>query len=188
VFQRLGYHWLAARWENLVPSCIDCNRERTQEFPDGSFGKVGKANKFPLASERTRAAKAGDEKREKPLLLDPCSDEPEKHLEFTEEGIIRPTLDERNKESRKGKISIEVYGLARKGLVKRRSEHAMRVMASIKLLKRLETELNKQPENANLQEMLVDEMSALVRYVQANQQYAGMSRQLIRKRYGRIPA
>jgi uncharacterized protein (TIGR02646 family) len=188
VFQRPGYHWLAARWENLVPSCIDCNRERTQEFPDGRFGKVGKANKFPLASERTRATKAGDEKREKPLLLNPCSDEPEKHLEFTEGGIIRPTLDERNKENRKGKISIEVYGLARKGLVRRRSERAMEVMASIKRLKLLETELNTQPGNANLQQMLLDEMSTLKRYMQGHQQYAGMSRQLVRRRYGCIPA
>jgi hypothetical protein len=64
----------------------------------------------------------------------------------------------------------------------------MEVMASIKRLKLLETELNTQPGNANLQQMLLDEMSTLKRYVQASQQYAGMSRQLIRKRYGRIPA
>lgn len=188
VFTRPGYHWLAARWENLVPSCIDCNRERTQEFAGNRFGKVGKANKFPLASERTRAKKPGDEKKEKPLLLDPCFDEPDKHLEFTEEGIIRPRLDQRNKESIKGKKSIEVYGLARKGLVKRRSERAMEVMACIKRLKILEDELDIRPGNANLEQMLVDEMSSLKRYMQASQQYAGMSRQLISKRYGRIPA
>ena len=27
-----GYYWLAASWENLFPSCIDFNRERTQQL------------------------------------------------------------------------------------------------------------------------------------------------------------
>ncbi len=26
-----GYWWLAADWENLLPCCIDCNRERHQD-------------------------------------------------------------------------------------------------------------------------------------------------------------
>ena len=25
-----GYYWLAARWENLLPSCTDCNSPRKQ--------------------------------------------------------------------------------------------------------------------------------------------------------------
>jgi len=28
-----GYWWLAMRWENLLPSCIDCNRRRGQWNP-----------------------------------------------------------------------------------------------------------------------------------------------------------
>lgn len=27
---RFGYYWLAAEWTNLLPSCIDCNRQRLQ--------------------------------------------------------------------------------------------------------------------------------------------------------------
>src|SRR5713226_966814 len=29
-----GYYWLAASWENLLPACIDCTRERNQKIPD----------------------------------------------------------------------------------------------------------------------------------------------------------
>ena len=28
-----GYWWLAMAWENLLPSCIDCNRRRRQKTP-----------------------------------------------------------------------------------------------------------------------------------------------------------
>ena len=31
------YHWLAASWGNLLPSCTDCNRPRKQALPDGTF-------------------------------------------------------------------------------------------------------------------------------------------------------
>jgi uncharacterized protein (TIGR02646 family) len=30
VVLRFGYYWLAAEWTNLLPSCIDCNRQRNQ--------------------------------------------------------------------------------------------------------------------------------------------------------------
>lgn len=188
VFKRPGYHWLAASWDNLIPSCIDCNRERFQELADGDFRLLGKANKFPLVSERTRAVKEGDEKREKHLLLNPCLDKPEKYLEFTEEGQVRAALDLRNKENPRGKNSIVVYGLARKGLAHRRFPRAREVLASIKRLKRLEVELNARPESLNLQEMLLEEMVTLKTYMLPTEEYAGMSRQLIKKVYSRIPS
>jgi uncharacterized protein (TIGR02646 family) len=187
-FKRPGYHWLAASWDNLMPSCIDCNRERTQEFPNGEFGKVGKANKFPLASERTRAKKSGDEKKEKPLLLDPCSDEPSEHLEFTEDGIVRPALGKNNNESQKGKISIEVYGLARNGLIRRRSNWALMFMGSIKRLKDLETQLDSRPGDTFLEQLIIDEINSIKRYIHSSHEYSGMARQLVQKHYGRIPA
>jgi uncharacterized protein (TIGR02646 family) len=187
-FKRPGYYWLAASWENLMPSCIDCNRERTQVFANGEFGKVGKANKFPLASERTRAKKSGDEKKEKPLLLDPCSDEPSEHLEFTEDGIVRPALDTSNKESRKGKISIEVYGLTRSGLVRRRSNWALMVMASIRRLKNLEVQLDSRPGDVFLEQSILDEIKLIKSCMDPSHEYSGMARQLVNKHYGKVPA
>src|SRR2546423_9413583 len=39
-----GYYWLAATWENLLPSCYYCNAGRWKKAPDGSRYKSGKAN------------------------------------------------------------------------------------------------------------------------------------------------
>ncbi|MDC3378878.1 HNH endonuclease, partial [Planctomycetota bacterium] len=33
-----AYYWLAAEWTNLLPSCIDCNRQRGQELVGESGG------------------------------------------------------------------------------------------------------------------------------------------------------
>ena len=69
-----GYWWLASNWLNLLPSCIDCNRPRKQDFPAGIPKTAGKANRFPIGSERTRAVAEGDEAKERRLLLHPYLD------------------------------------------------------------------------------------------------------------------
>ncbi|MBO9452694.1 hypothetical protein J7426_20660 [Tropicibacter sp. R16_0] len=35
-----GYWWLAMKWDNLLPSCIDCNRKRKQITPVGDVRQV----------------------------------------------------------------------------------------------------------------------------------------------------
>ena len=95
-----GYWWIGMAWENLLPSCIDCNRKRNQTTPEGHVSQVklledtlrfsrsatvatGKKDSFPLASSGKRAAGPGDElTAEKALLLNPCDEEPKEHLEF----------------------------------------------------------------------------------------------------------
>jgi hypothetical protein len=92
-------------WDNLVPSCIDCNRKRGQRSPkpeeDGSMvalndrgdfarGKTfmsGKQAAFPLEKDSPRGEWAtGDAPveldRERRLLLDPTRDDPNDHLMF----------------------------------------------------------------------------------------------------------
>ena len=81
------YHLLAVEWENLLLACRVCN------------GTEIKGTKFPMNN-------AGE-----PLLLNPCEDDPSKHLgfefdEMTNLAIIVPT-------SGKGTHSIETYGLNR---------------------------------------------------------------------------
>lgn len=88
-----GYWWLAMNWENLLPSCIDCNRRRRQETPAPKVSlselhdavmetiNTGKKDAFPIAGPRA-AAEADDIEREAPYLLDPCRDNPAEHLEF----------------------------------------------------------------------------------------------------------
>jgi hypothetical protein len=129
-----GYYWLAATWTNLLPSCIDCNRQRRQERADGSeSGLMGKGNLFPLEDEARRATEPGGEADEAPLLLDPCdpNDDPANHLDFFDEGFVRPARID-GVPSAKGAATIEVMGLMRLGLANRRADR--RVWA--KLLKR----------------------------------------------------
>ena len=91
-----GYWWLAAKWENLVPSCIDCNRRRTQDlrgakpsFPEWTIagttlpkpGQSGKGAAFPIAGKR--ALKEADSLAdERALFLNPTADNPDEHLDY----------------------------------------------------------------------------------------------------------
>jgi len=110
-----GYWWLAATWENLLPSCIDCNRERSHRI-NGRLTKAGKACKFPVAAGQ-RSTPDGSI-CESPLLLNPCHDQPSEFLEFRVDGTVIPKA--RPEGTDRATASIEVYGLIRPGLVKAR--------------------------------------------------------------------
>ncbi len=94
----VGYWWLGMVWDNLLPSCIFCNRLNTHDTPKlsaklmtllgdpGTFNDsrrvvTGKGNHFPVLGVRAHEG-ARDCSRELPLLLDPCRDNPEEHLRF----------------------------------------------------------------------------------------------------------
>jgi uncharacterized protein (TIGR02646 family) len=125
-----GYYWLAATWTNLLPSCIDCNRKRTKEFADGATGISGKANIFPVANEKARWRSHTAPNKEAPLLLNPCDDDPAKHLEFIANGLVRPVITN-GRPSAKAQVSIEVYGLLRGDLVEQRRIKETRVRAAL---------------------------------------------------------
>lgn len=178
--QKPGYFWLAATWENLLPSCIDCNRERYHaKFSDESFIKSGKGNHFPLISEDLRATEPGYEGNESPLLLDPCADHPEDHLEFMEDGNIRARLMAIDQESEKGLVSINVYGLRRVGLVHAREAHTKRILAQIKRVKMVLNLLDQDSSDQMALATLYYELTELHAFMAEHQPYAGMARQII---------
>ncbi|UQI28495.1 endonuclease [Pseudomonas bijieensis] len=93
-----GYWWLGMDWENLLPSCIDCNRKRKQSMPKlsaklltlqeqqrgfshGVLVSSGKKDSFPVLGTRA-STEASSILNEYPLLLDPCGDNPDEHLKF----------------------------------------------------------------------------------------------------------
>jgi uncharacterized protein (TIGR02646 family) len=119
-----GYFWLAGDWSNLLVSCPDCNRAREHEVPGQSAKvKLGKQAQFPLSDEAKRVRQhTVDVKTEETarLLLDPCTDDPDEFLMFDDEGLIHPRVDAAGKVMEKGKVSIDVYALQRKGLVEAR--------------------------------------------------------------------
>ena len=93
-----GYWWLAMDWDNLLPSCIHCNRLNEHATPvlstqlaelraDGvGFSKqrkviTGKGTHFPILGQRATPT-SRDCSAECALLLDPCRDNPQEHLVF----------------------------------------------------------------------------------------------------------
>lgn len=103
------YWWLAYAWENLLPSCAEC-----QSF---------KGARFPVREERAPAGTTGDALRaERPLLLEPRYDDPEHHLVFAEDGSVASTTVE-------GSASIGILGLNRAQLVAARAEALVQLRA-----------------------------------------------------------
>jgi uncharacterized protein (TIGR02646 family) len=131
-----GYWWLAMNWDNLLPSCIDCNRRRRQEIISlenplaPAIESAGKKDAFPVTGPRAKG-EADDLAAEGALLLDPTRDDPEAHLVFhlgpkPPIALVLPCDPE--DAPQRGAASIQVYGLNRLGLVQERT----------RLLRRLE--------------------------------------------------
>ena len=96
------YWWLAYAWENLYPSCAEC-----QSF---------KGTRFPVRDARASPGTTGVALRdERPLLLDPRHDDPEQHLVYSDDGHVASATEE-------GQTTIEVLGLNRVQLVAARLE------------------------------------------------------------------
>lgn len=110
---RAGYHWLAYDWRNLLPSCRTCNQ-------------VYKGSQFPV--EGTKATSAADLPAEKPLLLQPLSDDPAAdpihHLEVDELGNIAG-------KSLRGITTVRVLGLDRDSLQRQRRHAYIAVEALV---------------------------------------------------------
>jgi uncharacterized protein (TIGR02646 family) len=65
-----GYWWLAWTWENLLFACAPCNRSHKRHL-------------FPLArGSRALEPEQQPPGGEKPLLIDPATEEPLQHLQF----------------------------------------------------------------------------------------------------------
>ncbi|NZD63149.1 endonuclease [Rhizobium sp. WYCCWR 11290] len=152
-----GYWLLAMVWDNLLPSCIDCNRRRWQDLPQfpeslaqllaapemqGVKASLGKQDLFPIAgAARATAAVPGID--EQPDLINPCVDDPAEHLVFHVDrgdplGLVLPAFKD-DVPSRRGLTSIHVYGLNRLGLVQERT----RILRKLDFLSRLVDEIGK---------------------------------------------
>tara|TARA_R110001599_G_scaffold261569_1_gene461999 strand:+ start:24040 stop:25008 length:969 start_codon:yes stop_codon:yes gene_type:complete len=174
-----GYWWLAADWDNLLPSCIDCNRKRKQPIPKAgaslaelsadskksTLTNVGKKDSFPLADENGRGHSPADGiLNERPLLLNPCKDDPSTFLDFTFDpaigaSIVFPrgtatatgleppdsTNPAANTQQVRSAMSIHVYGLNRLGLVQART----RVVRQLQFLADLIFELDELVADVN---------------------------------------
>lgn len=101
------YCWLAYDWENLLLLCAKCSRLKARNFPV-------KGRRAPLWSDQQYLSK------EKALLVDPCSPNPDSNFDFELNGNVRGT-------SAMGTATIELLHLNRPELVKARNLAAAEV-------------------------------------------------------------
>ncbi len=183
-----GYWWLAATWENLLPSCIRCNRREKQLLFDGTELSCGKANQFPLVDEASRATSVGQEANEDPLLIDPCSENPADHLHFIDDGghsiAVPIDPDPQSLSARKARATIDIFGLNRAGLVRDRSNYLFWAKLSLARLEWFAYELNALPRGADnkreeFANWIEQELDFLDRLTCGEGSYTGMLRALI---------
>lgn len=123
-----GYYWLGADWNNLLWSCPLCNRKTKQNVPESVDPQLaGKKNRFPvMAGNRIRHHHNAIENEEPHrLLIDPCIEHPEEHLEFQLNGLVMAKLNEQGNPSAMGKASIPAYALNRADLKHWREEEIL---------------------------------------------------------------
>jgi len=134
-----GYWWLAAIWENLLASCILCNRRTYQQavelanapLPHGRDGKfrVGKGDSFPILGAQHARSAAEDHDAEDPALIDPTVREPSDHLQWLEvdgKSLVGPR-DRGGQIDLYGLHTYQVFGLNRQGLVEDRTARRLLV-------------------------------------------------------------
>lgn len=169
-----GYYWLASRWSNLLISCADCNRPRTQPDAEDVLRTIGKANFFPLQDETVRAFGADGVAGEAALLLDPCIDDPVQHLRFTDAGRIEPA-DLGGVPSQRGEATIFYCGLARAELFQMRSRHRRLVTGVVRAVQ----------EALDRDEEPGAHLDDLIAMLDHKEPYVAFTRQLVKAHLGR---
>jgi hypothetical protein len=168
----IGYYWLASRWDNLLPSCIDCNRPRRHKRADGTVVTSGKANQFPLQNPDQRATAPGEERREKPLLLHPYFCTPSAHLKFeAATGMVIP-------KTAKGRATIDVCALFRPGLTHERRERIVLIEASMRRAEQLMA-LYLELRDERIRQLAREEIHRLKEFMKPSQPYSAMASQII---------
>lgn len=120
------YSWLAYDWDNLLPSCPACNRN--------------KGNRFPVRKRRAPLFATVEECRtvEGALLIDPCFDDPAAHLDFLWNGVC-------SGRSPAGKASVDVLGLNRRPLMGARKDRAAEFLSFVEARSHSEPVLESSP-------------------------------------------
>lgn len=105
------YWWLAWTWENLLFSCIDCNREhKRDQFPLLPDDQALLAEQLPPGEER-------------PLIIDPSRDDPMPHIEFRRETVQKIERWRPYGLTDRGRTTIQACGLDRPGLIDLYKDH-----------------------------------------------------------------
>ena len=120
------YPWSAFRHSNYRFACTFCNSVRTDR-ESGETG--GKGDSFPLLDEARRATCYEEEKRESPILLDPCEPDEPGLIDFDQSGSPVPVYSEEEHPGRyrRANESIRFYHLGHSDLVDARKTLAVTI-------------------------------------------------------------
>lgn len=149
----------------------------------GSVDEVsGKSNYFPLMAGTARALlpETDPEALEQRLLLHPCIDDPIRHLEFARKGTIRPKSDAGCIDV-KGQASIEVYGLQRDPLVRKREATLIGLRNRIRDVKVALRDLSRDAEDLGAKRRFHSAIQEILTlYLGPDRPFLGMCRQEVR--------
>lgn len=182
-----GYWWLAHNWDNLLPTCRDCNKSLRQHIVTPGMTKAeveallskipkdnyGKATQFNILGTRavghTCCLAAED-----PLLIDPCRRDPAKELcwDFSPELTLIEPKQGVHGPSVYGAYTIRTCALNRAELVLDRIP-VLRQMRTLRthIINRLNHWNGSQAELADI----MNEVEVLVAHSHPDQPYAGMA-------------
>ncbi|MGG6362234.1 AAA family ATPase [Peribacillus frigoritolerans] len=102
------YWWLAYEWSNLLPTCKECN--------------LNKSNRFPTLYERVPVGTFELEEllTEGPIILNPSLDKPEDYLIYNKEGYVFSN-------DHRAMITIEILDLNRSALIDGRKNAGLKL-------------------------------------------------------------
>ncbi|PFD04500.1 AAA family ATPase [Bacillus cereus] len=162
------YWWLKFEWDNLLPTCPECN--------------ANKSNRFPVLSDRVNVGvfEHKELERESPALLHPYYDNPEEYFLYNEGGYIYSDIH-------RARITIEILNLNRINLVnQRRKEYiSLKIKWDMLVDCYFDTLNSNSVENTlRLNEMIFEIKSILG----AEGEFCGLKRQFIRLWMNAIPS
>jgi len=144
-----GYWWLANSWNNLLSSCIDCNRRRRHRIaiPGMSLEDLskerkrnsGKLNSFPIRGRRC-SAPGDDLTQEDPLLIDPTFRDPSGHVDYLVDAsslALMVPVNHSGVADPYGEATIYTFGLNRQRLVEQRTKLLIRLNLDFQHIKNL---------------------------------------------------
>ncbi len=190
-----GYWWIAASWQNLLPSCIDCNRSRAQKIvaPGMTMEEarrqqatelVGKGTQFPVIAQRV-LPEFQNFADEQALLIDPTQANPSDHIEFAiaDVAVVLP-VKRGDAPDPHGAMSIQVYGLNRLDLVQERTERlgelAYHRAQLEKCLAKIGSARSAEDKNDWIG-MATTEWNKLLTFCEPGQRYSAMASQFVQR-------
>lgn len=188
-----GYWWLAATWENLLSSCIDCNRRRYHDaqeleggpLPNEKDGRfiLGKGDFFPILGPVYAQSGEADHDKEDAALIDPTRRDPRLHLRWiVEEGknLIGP-VEANGQVDPYGHHTYQVFGLNRQGLVEQRTALWLRIQNQLVLVKdMLEIGVTEpDPAGQRMRDLAFSALEKLTDYTMPGEPYSAMVKELL---------